>query len=243
MTPKRARPLAIALAALLLDVALVAPAAGGGGATAITNAVGGSFVQQGPAGLFPAECGEVGVELVPDPLPVPWFWMTSFEFPLTTVPPGSTISNAIIGVRDADQASPDPIQIFGYAGDGAITTADFAAPGTPVVYVPSTAAPPEQFIDVTSLVGASALAAGWVGFQFVAQFDGSTTVHHSLNCPDDAEPPILVIMYETPELPNTAVADGFRAGSAVAIALGILFIGILTMVAWRTTRLRRASPA
>jgi hypothetical protein len=225
---------------LLLAAALAAPAAGGGGVAVITNAVGGSFVQEGPAGLFPAECGEVGVELVPDPLPVPWFWMTSFEFPVITIPAGSAISSATIGVIDADAASPDPIQIYGYNGDGAITTADFSAQGVPVVYVPE-ASPSRQSIDVTSLVGASALASGWAGFQFVAQTEDFSTVHHSLSCPDDEEVPTLVITYEMTALPDTATAVGAGGGVGIWIAFGVLILSVLAALAWRRTSGRQST--
>ena len=139
MTGRFGRRLPVVAAAVVLVTSLAAPVAGGGStSTTITNAIGGSFVQQGPAGLFVAACGEVGVELVPDPvIPVPWVWLSAFEFPLASLPSGATIASATLSLRDADGASPDTFHISGYAGDGAVTTADMAPAGASVTYVAS----------------------------------------------------------------------------------------------------------
>ena len=132
---------------LFLAPAAATPVAGATGITELTNGVGGSYVQQGPAGLFPAACGEVGVELVPDPLPVPWVWMTAFEFSLSGLPPGATISFSELSVTPAN-TNPDPINVYGYAGDGVITAADFAPSGTPVVYIPTPVNPEQDLINI-----------------------------------------------------------------------------------------------
>ena len=94
----------------VLTTLLVGPVAGGGGSTVITNTIAGSFLTPGVFPLTPTTCGDVGVELVPDPLPIPWIWSTAFEFPL---PAGATIVSASLSLRDADGNLPDPISSTG----------------------------------------------------------------------------------------------------------------------------------
>jgi hypothetical protein len=216
----------MALATVTVLATPVIALAGNSGSTLITQVVAGSFVRQGPMGLFAASCGEVGKELVPDPLPVPWIWSTALEFSLASVPAGASVVSATLTMTDADGDSPDPLRIYGYPGNGSVTAADHdQAPGTPVAYTPTGTGPETH--DVSSLVGPAALSAGWAGFLVVPDTSDFSTVHHTLDCPGDAQPPTLFITYALPDtaMAPTALSPVASLGAVLFAVAALLLIG------------------
>jgi hypothetical protein len=97
----------------------------------------------------------------------------ALEFPLSDLPAGATIVRAQLSIS-AQIAAPTQ-RLYGYAGDGSITVSD-ATPGGPLGLVRrpfigfDAPAPGYQTVDVTSLVSASMVTAGWAGFM-QARFD------------------------------------------------------------------------
>lgn len=232
MNSTRGRRLSALVVAAVLTAILVGPVVGGGSSTVITNTIAGTFVRQGAFGLIPTTCGDVGVELVPDPLPIPWIWSTAFEFAL---PAGATIVSASLSLRDADGNLPDPILIHGYAGDGFVTTADMTkTAGTPVTYTPTGTG--YESHDVTALIGQAAVSSGWAGFLLNAETVAFDTVHHHFDCPEDAQPALLSITFA---LPDAAMGNPVAPNSLPVVGFGLLLIGsMIGLSAVRVTRSR-----
>jgi hypothetical protein len=229
---------------LATGVAVMAPAvtlAGGGGTLMFTTTVEGSFVRQFTNGFAAAGCGEVGKELVPDPLPVPWVWSTTFEFNLSGIPTDATIVSATLTMTDTDGDNADPMRIYGYPGDGITTSADHdQAPGTPVDFTPAGTTAEDH--DVTSLVGAAQLGTGWAGFLVVPDTSNFSTVHHTLDCSGDPGFPVLSVTYGPPSgapLPDAAMDE---PGPSPLAAIGGTLLVIAALVAvgrlpWRSERI------
>jgi hypothetical protein len=219
--------------AVVTGILVMAPSAtlagGGGGPVSITTTIEGSFVRQFTNGFAVATCGEVGKELVPDPLPVPWDWSTAFEFSLPIIPLDATILNATLTLTDADGDSPDPMRIYGYPGDGIMSSLDHdQAPGTPVAFTPTGTTPEDH--DVTSLVGVAQLTSGWAGFLILPDTsDFSTTVHHSFDC-SDGEDPVLTITWgpgPTTPLPDASMD---QPGTSPLTAVGAILLALAALL-------------
>jgi hypothetical protein len=227
MSARVARRLALFVATGMVVMAPTLALAGGGGPVMITTTVEGSFVRQFTNGFAAATCGDVGKELVPDPLPVPWVWSTAFEFPLPDMA-GSTVTSATLTLTDADGDSPDPMRIYGYAGDGVISSLDHdQAPGTPVAFTPTGTG--AEVHDVTSLVGASQIAAGWAGFLIVPDTsDFDDTVHHSFDCSSGEGFPVLTVTWGPP-LPDASMLQS-RPNPLTALGAIVMAVSALVLV-------------
>lgn len=231
MNTRIGRRLTLAVVTGILVMApSVALGGGGGGPVSITTTIEGSFVRQFTAGFAAATCGEVGKELVPDPMPVPWVWSTTFEFQLPVIPLDATILNATLTLTDTDGDSPDPMRIYGYPGDGIITSLDHdQAPGTPVDFTPAGTSPEDH--DVTSLVGVGQLTSGWAGFLIVPETSNFDTMHHTLDCSNGEDPAVLTITWgpgPTPPLPDASMdlpgTSPLTAVGAILLALAALLV-------------------
>jgi hypothetical protein len=113
------------------------------------------------------------------------------EFPLSELPPGSTIVRVVLSVSALTTA---PSQgVYTYPGNGSIGAAD-ATVGGPAIWfeAPVTG---YQSVDMTALVTPAMVNAGWAGFLQAR----STYPSANWACrATDADPPLLTIDYKLP---------------------------------------------
>ncbi len=115
----------------------------------------------------------------------------AIEFPLSALPPGSTILRAVLSIS-ASTAAPTQ-NLHGYPGDGNIGVADATVGGPSIGF--EAAAPGYQTVDVSSLVTPAMVAAGWAGFlQTRGDPPGVTWACRAT----DADYPKLTIDYQQP---------------------------------------------
>ena len=167
----------------------------------------------------------------------------ALEFPLVALPDEATITSAALGLGGGDPSL--PTAMYGYAGDGSITSPDADVLGTPVLVTPDEINV-RQFHDVTELLTADVIAAGWAGFSIREEpFQAQTP---SLwDCPYQELFPILTIEYSVPDpeptpaptpaidaLPNTAADPATPGGGWVAIAVGAMLAATLLSMAGRS---------
>ena len=179
-------------------------------------------------------------------------WRFALEFPLAALPDDATVTAATLEmVGEGDNLQ---VAIYGYAGDGAITSPDVDVSGTPVLVEPHFD-PVRLFHDVTELLTAEVIAAGWAGFSIRQEPLGPNQPYRFF-CPLEVRErggdlfPILTIEYSLPDpeptlvptpaaadLPNTATSLMRPTDGWAAITVGAL---LFPTVVW-TARGRRGS--
>lgn len=163
---------------------------------------------------------------------------TAYEFPLAGLPANATITSVTLSL-DGRAVGARQVEIYGYAGDGAITQADILVSGTPVVIDAEGSIVFDGYDahDVTSLVTAAAVTAGWAGFSLrLAVVDG-TTGGNVYGCPDDdgnGLTPLLSIQYDLPNPPtpaasllDAATADPVTGSPLEMLGFALLLLGSL----------------
>ena len=99
-------------------------------------------------------------------------WRTAIEFDLSTFSPGDLVDSAILNLRDQGTSSDGRIDVFGYVGDGTITTSDGSNTSSLVTSLNIVAANgTEDFaLDVTAFIEAL-IASGeaFAGFLLVSE--------------------------------------------------------------------------
>lgn len=113
----------------------------------------------------------------------------AIEFPLDALPEDATITGASLAIRAATGPPSGATAVFGYAGDGAVTTDDILVTGSSASITPATAL--RETYDVTSLMSPQMIASGWAGFSF--RHDPLVGSVGTWDCPDAADFPILTI--------------------------------------------------
>jgi hypothetical protein len=152
----------------------------------------------------------------------------NLEFPLTGLPTGATITGATLALRSSSTQGFALHAIYGYAGDGSITALDAAVSGSPVTFTPTTTASREDH-DVTSLMTAAMVTAGWAGFA-VRQEPPEAATFTSWDCINTALYPILTIEYATSSydfsgfyapVANPDTFNVVKAGAGVALKFSL----------------------
>jgi hypothetical protein len=135
---------------------------------------------------------------------------TAFEFPITELPDGATITGATLTLSHAWGNGLDTIAIYGYAGDGTVNAADMVVTGPSVSFQAGTTYITEDH-DVTALLTSAVVASGWAGFSLRAEPPNFVEPGsgHSFGCPRNIDFPILTIHYasEDPDEDLDGVPD------------------------------------
>jgi hypothetical protein len=225
----------------LLAVAVsAAPVAAGGGSISIGDAgadgeIGNGFASEVGSGSWAEQgflCGSVYRNVAGQDVEFRTVW----EFPLPALPAGALITDATLAVNGRSVNDPASIAIYGYAGDGATTTADATVTGSStLVTPPASGAVVAVDYDVTDLVTPAMFTAGWAGFSLRLSDLGDGTNGSIFQCPTDFpdQPnelgPVLTITYTTPyaftgffaPVSNPDTINVVKAGAGVALKFSL----------------------
>lgn len=162
------------------------------------------------------------------------------EFPLAGLPTGASITHASLSLFTTRHDLAQQTAIYGYPGNGLISVADMQITGTPVLFTPTLSTAREAH-DVTALLTADVLTAGWAGFSLRQEPLGTNPA--DWDCPDLGTYPILTIQYDLPNTPvpvaslaSTALADPKTGSPVVALGIVSLLIGSLGALAMVNVR-------
>jgi hypothetical protein len=120
----------------------------------------------------------------------------AYEFPLSELPGGAQVISASLAVSTLRHDLAGQTAIYGYAGDGTITSADVDVTGTPVLFTPASSSD-DDIVEVTDLLTADVISSGWAGFSLRQEPLGDTRTNWG--CNGTNRDPYLTITYSLPD--------------------------------------------
>lgn len=128
----------------------------------------------------------------------------AIEFPLAALPADATITNVTLFVNSANANVAKPAAVAGYAGDGAISLADFDVTSPSVAYT-HVVNPGVNPVDITSLMTDAVRTAGWLGVNIRVEPLLNENSLYPLGTFETNRAPSLAITYTLPATTTTTV--------------------------------------